>query len=319
MAMSQIHSRRSQSRWGQICRPVRPSRLLRVPASGISALTNHCLIARRSAEPLHQARVAIRRLRSALSLFEPVVTDKEYKRLKRRLRDVSHQFGEARDLDVYIAHIRGADVNKGGQLPAFAIEARRASPSRARARLWARDQYTSVEALSPIYARPRRLDSGRPMAYFGRAGEQTARDQNIEEFAACAFKRRRRKLKRHGRHLERLSPEERHRIRIEAKKLRYASEFFSELFAGRKHRKRYRAFIAALGDLKARLGDLNDIQNEQEIAAELISHKATSASRSRARHAAARHLGDQNKRNAAVLISACEAHQRFLDARPFWR
>ena len=56
-----------------------------------------------------------------------------------------------------------------------------------------------------------------------------------------------------------------------AKKLRYASEFFSELFAGRKHRKRYQAFIAALGDLQARLGDLNDIPNEHDIAAELAS------------------------------------------------
>ncbi len=56
------------------------------------------------AEPLHQARVALRRLRSALSLFEVVVTDKKYMRLKRRLRDVSRQLGEARNLDVYLAN-----------------------------------------------------------------------------------------------------------------------------------------------------------------------------------------------------------------------
>jgi inorganic triphosphatase YgiF len=84
-------------------------------------LNEPLLIARRSAEPLHQARVAIRRLRSALSLFEPVVTDQKYKRLKRRLRDVSHQFGEARNLDVYIAHTTVPDVDKGGQLPPFAL------------------------------------------------------------------------------------------------------------------------------------------------------------------------------------------------------
>ena len=50
-------------------------------------LNEPLLIASRSAEPLHLARVAVRRLRSALSLFEAMVTDQEYKRLKRRLRE----------------------------------------------------------------------------------------------------------------------------------------------------------------------------------------------------------------------------------------
>ena len=281
-------------------------------------LNEPLLIARRSAEPLHQARVAIRRLRSALSLFEPVVTDPKYKRLRRRLRDVSHQFGEARNLDVYIAETTAPDVDKNGQLLPFAMKPvglAQAERERAYERLINTLQSKHFrqfmqELVAWIQAGPWRTSDEE---------SQTARDQNIENFAACVFKRRRRKLKQHGRHLERFSPEERHRIRIEAKKLRYASEFFSELFAGQKHRKRYRAFIAALGDLQARLGDLNDIQNEQNIAAELVSHNATSASRSRARHAAAGRLGDQNKRTAALLISACEAHQRFLDAKPFWR
>ena len=79
------------------------------------------LIASRSAEPLHQARVAIRRLRSALSLFEPIVTDNINQRLKRSLRDVSHQFGEARNLDVYITQIKVRDADEGGQLPPFAL------------------------------------------------------------------------------------------------------------------------------------------------------------------------------------------------------
>jgi hypothetical protein len=61
------------------------------------------------------------------------------------------------------------------------------------------------------------------------------------------------------------------------------------------------------------------IQNEQEIAAELVSHETTSVRRSRARHAAAGHLGGRDKRTTALLISACQAHQRFLDIKPFWK
>jgi inorganic triphosphatase YgiF len=277
------------------------------------------LIARRSAEPLHQARVAIRRLRSALSSFEPVVTDQKYERLKSRLCDVSHQLGEARNLDVYIAYAKVPDVDKGGQLPPLTLKPvgqAQAERERAYERVIntlqsKRFRHFMQDLVAWIQAGPWRT-SDKPES-------QTARDQNIEDYASYVLKRRRRKFKRHGRHLERLSPEERHRIRIEAKNLRYAAEFFSELFSGRKHRNRYQEFIAALGNLQARLGDLNDIQNEQKIAAELVSHKSISARRSPARHAAAGEFGNQDKRTTALLISACEAHQQFLDAKPFWK
>ena len=281
-------------------------------------LNEPLLIASRSAEPLHQARVAIRRLRSALSLFEPIVTDKVYKRLKRRLRDVSHQFGEARDLDVYIAHIEGRKVNKGGQLPAFELNPLGQAQAE-RERAYGRVIHTLqskrfrqlMQDLVDWIQAGRWCTSDEPE-------RESVRDQNVEEFAACALDRRRRKLKRHGRHLKRHSPEERHRIRIEAKKLRYACEFFSGLLAGRKQRKRYEAFITALGDLQARLGDLNDIQSGNEIAAELTSRQVTPARRSRAKPRTSHHLSGRDKRKAALLNSACEAYQCFSDAEPFF-
>ena len=115
-----------------------------------------------------------------------------------------------------------------------------------------------------------------------------------------------------ARRLERLSPEERHRIRIEAKKLRYAAEFFSQLFVVRKHRQRYRVFIAALGDLGLQLATSMISRTSRKL-------RQSSVRRSRARRAAVGRLGDQNERAAALLIAACEAHQRVLDAKLFWR
>jgi triphosphatase len=281
-------------------------------------LNEPLLIARRSAEPLHQARVAIRRLRSALSVFEPVVTDQEYKRLKRRLRDVSHQFGEARDLDVYIAHIARGDVNKGGRIRPLALDPLgQAQAERERA-------YGRV--INTLQSKRFRQFMQNLLAWI-QAGRwctsdeperRNARDQNVEAFAARVLDRRRRKLKRHGRHLERHSPEERHRIRIEAKKLRYACEFFSSLSADRKHRKRYEAFTAALGDLQARLGDLNDIQSGNEIAADLASRQATPARKSRAKPRTSHHLSGRGKRKTALLSSACKAYQFFSDTEPFF-
>jgi len=129
-----------------------------------------------------------------------------------------------------------------------------------------------------FYAGPCRLDSGRPWRTSDKPESQTARDQNIEDYASYVLKRRRRKFKRHGRHLERLSPEERHRIRIEAKKLRYAAEFFSELFPV-ENTQPIQEFIAALGNLQARLATSMTFRRA-ENRAELVSHKSISARRS---------------------------------------
>ena len=53
-------------------------------------------------EGVHQARVAIRRLRSALSLFEDYVGIVPALRFRERLRDVGKALGEARDWDVFV-------------------------------------------------------------------------------------------------------------------------------------------------------------------------------------------------------------------------
>src|SRR6202008_1354991 len=61
-------------------------------------------------------------------------------------------------------------------------------------------------------------------------------------FAAFALKERRRKLLKDGRHLAALSDPERHQVRIDAKKLRYAAEGFQCLYS----RKGTAKFIKAL-------------------------------------------------------------------------
>jgi triphosphatase len=278
-------------------------------------LNEPILIASRSAEPLHLARVAMRRLRSALSLFKPVVADKEYERFKRGLRDLSHKLGEARDLDVYIARSTVSNAREHGSLPPFALErSERAQAERDR---------TYQRVISALQSKRFRLLMHSFVAWIEdgpwRAGDepkrQAGRDQTLLDFAAHVLDRCWRKLKHGGRHLDRLSSEERHRIRIDAKKLRYASEFLSSLMADPKHRKRHRVFIAALECLQTRLGDLNDVQTEREIAARL----APAARGSAAVRAAAGHLDEHKERIAALLGLASKAHRQLLDARPFWQ
>lgn len=69
--------------------------------------------------------------------------------------------------------------------------------------------------------------------------------------------------------------EERHAVRIEAKKLRYAAEFFGSLYAAGAAA----AYIAALRDLQDTLGVLNDAAQTERLVREAASAHAEQADR----------------------------------------
>jgi inorganic triphosphatase YgiF len=68
------------------------------------------------ADALHQVRVALRQLRSALTIFAPVLADERIARLRDELKWLSSTLNDARDLDVLIARMP--------QPPAALVEAR---------------------------------------------------------------------------------------------------------------------------------------------------------------------------------------------------
>ncbi|MGO7092975.1 CHAD domain-containing protein, partial [Rhizobium leguminosarum] len=61
-------------------------------------------------EALHQARVALRRLRSAFSLFKPLLMGDEPKRIQEELRWLAGVLGEARNLDVLLMKAKDSDL-----------------------------------------------------------------------------------------------------------------------------------------------------------------------------------------------------------------
>jgi hypothetical protein len=55
-------------------------------------------------------------------------------------------------------------------------------------------------------------------------------------------------------------------------KIRYAAEFFDELFPGKKVVKRQKKFTSALKQLQDGLGDLNDIAVDERLIASVAPH-----------------------------------------------
>ncbi len=103
-----------------------------------------------------------------------------------------------------------------------------------------------------------------------------------------------------GKHLEELDPPRRHRLRIQAKKLRYAAEFFAGAFSGKKASRRREDFVTAR-QLQDALGDLNDIAVHEQLSRRLVAGRLPTASgggRARKAFAAGRLSGREEARIA---------------------
>jgi CHAD domain-containing protein len=149
---------------------------------------------------------------------------------------------------------------------------------------------------------------------------QALREQPISVTAVAQLKKRWKKILKNGARLDELDPQRRHRLRIQAKKLRYASEFFAGVFPGKKAARRQQDFLAGLEKLQDALGELNDIavhENLTERIADAPDGKRR-AGRTRKAFAAGRLSGREEARIASVLKDAKRAYDAFAEAKPFW-
>lgn len=245
-------------------------------------LNEALLLADRSGEALHQARVALRRLRSAHAVFAPLLRDPQSARLALAVRRLSRVLGAARDLDV--VWTAGDDAVR----ELLAVRRERAWKAVGSAIGSAAVRHLFIDLVE--------------WAQFGdwrlAPGTEELRQMPLRRFAAAALDRRLRQVRRHGHHLPDLPDEARHALRKDAKKLRYAAEFFGSLYAAGSAKKRRRRFLAALEPLQDHLGRLNDQAVEQALLG-----------------AAAR---DHAAEHARLLAAASHARHELLNCEPFW-
>lgn len=262
-------------------------------------------------EGVHQMRVALRRLRSALRVFRPILPPDQYQWLDEETRWLTQSLGDARDLDVFEDEIVGPVAAAFPGEPAFAVLLARLAARRRRARAAAREAIGSGRFTRLL------LDIRAWMA------ARAWRNQPVSETASRLFQpitglatpllsARFKKVRKSGRRFAELTPAERHKLRIAVKKLRYATDFFSSLYG----RKRVRAFISALQKLQDGLGYMNDVT----VARTLIERLETEAGAAApaVRQAGAILLG-WHTRAAAEAAGALEDEiERLLDGKPFW-
>lgn len=190
------------------------------------------------AEALHQGRVAMRRLRSAFSLFKPAIEDVEFQHLRHELRWFTSQLGDARNLDVYLN--RDLDDEERSKL----MEDR----DRAYVRV--------ADAMNSQRFRRLLVDIvGWTAIGSWRSAKQASRP--ITAFANLRLDRLWRTIEGAGHHVAAMDETTRHGLRIQVKKIRYAIEFLEGLYP--QSRQEEKAFGKAVEDLQEELGRLNDL------------------------------------------------------------
>jgi triphosphatase len=266
-------------------------------SEGFQAIANACvhhfrlnqsiMFRAENAEALHQARVALRRLRSALSIFHHMLADDCFDHIQSELRWIAGELDTARDIDVLLASIHDEGARKTLQLAhSLAYAGARGALISPRLRILMLDLVEWITIGKWLTA----------------PADRTLIERPIGAFAIDALDRCRRGIKRRGRRLARLDDRERHRLRIKVKKLRYSADFFDLLFSGKKASRHSKAFRGALETLQDVLGDLHDRTTGAALLAKFGIANAN----------------DHKPSRKAMLERAAENYKLLVDTKRFW-
>ena len=261
------------------------------------------VIASDDPEFVHQMRVAIRRLRSALRVFRGIIGKDFLDDVTPGLRWLGRMLGEARDWDVFHGETLPPLVTAYGDKAVARHISDAVKQHRDRARTAMREALESGRYARVIFGVWRwiaEVDTAPPVA---------EPPVTLMDFASRAVRRRHKRVLDQARRLGSLSELERHGLRLATKQLRYAVEFFSPLFpaASVMH------YLRQLEKIQSTLGAANDAANALRMIAAVETPTAFAAfSRGWFLGRAENHL----ERSCAVFARLRRAPQLW-DDKPF--
>jgi triphosphatase len=274
-------------------------------------LRNEAAVLSAQPEGVHQMRVAVRRIRSALSSLKKMLPAEDRGWVDDELGWLSGALGPARNIDVFASDLlqsarAGLPEEPGWDDLAATLD---------RLRRGAYDRITEA-ILSERYtaAMLRLLHWFEACGWRGHATSQETLflSSPIGKVAPRLLDRRRRRVGRRSRGFVRLTPRERHKLRIAAKKLRYTIELFGSLF----NKKSLQKYVSELKRLQDDLGYANDVRVAHEFVTELFSQ---TQSQCRAGHAWVMVLEWHDQILARRERKLRRHLRRLNDAAPFWR
>ncbi|MGZ9709432.1 CYTH and CHAD domain-containing protein [Glaciimonas sp. GNP009] len=207
------------------------------------------------AESVHQMRVGVRRLRSALVIFRDQLAEPEF--LLEECKWLGRHLGSARDWEVFAGPtLAAATFGFNGPRTVMPLQKKAADFAK-------KSRSNAVKVLnSSRYARLILIlgacihDANQQLGKKSDTATSLLERANapLRPFATAQLRRYQKKLRQRGKGLSAIDATERHKLRIAAKKMRYGLAFFSSLYSAKK----IKTYLAALSVLQDTLGELND-------------------------------------------------------------
>jgi len=265
-----------------------------------AVLAQHDGTCRGDPEALHQIRIALTHLRTAIRFFSPMVDDALRPTVWTELKWLNGQLGMVRDLDVAIERIVAAT---GDELSVIA-----------ELQSWTEKRAESHRLLTRALqsARYRRLIE-QASGWIARGPWSTSRSKeavrlratSLAEHAAGRLAEWEKKLLKRSRKLDKLDVETRHRLRILNKRLTYSIESLEDLFSEKSLAKQ-KATLKQLRKAQRSLGQLNDDARGRTLAKSLNGAGSVPG------------LHFLDRRDAKKLLrTASTAYRKLGKAKPF--
>jgi CHAD domain-containing protein len=264
-------------------------------------------------EGVHQMRIGVRRMRSVLGLCRRMLPRDACDALRKELRDLTSVLGAARDIDVLLEEVLGPIRERAtgeGAVAELCAEAERLREERyVQLRQWIdSEQYTRLMLELDLWIASRGWRD-QPLSPEAARLFQPARD-----VGRWLLQRRYKKVRKLGRGLETASDAQRHALRVEIKKLRYAAEFLAGAFPDGGAR----AYAKNASRAQDALGRLQDLVQARELMGLLAWRLG--AVEDHSVHAAVGFVLGWSAHGADGMVDASErAWKRLRKAPRFWR
>jgi len=251
-------------------------------------------------EALHQIRIALTHLRTAIRFFSPMVDDGQRPAVWAELKWLNSELGMVRDLDVAIERVI---AESGGELDVIAElqhwDEKRAESHRLLARALQSARYRRLVEQTSAW-----IESG---PWSTRRSKEAVRLRRcpLADHATARLTEWEETLLRKARKLRKLDVEKRHKLRLLNKRMTYSVESLADLFADESLTKQ-KSILKQLKKAQKSLGQLNDDARGQTLAASL--NEAVP-------EAGIRFL--DRKREKKLLRAASKAYRKLDKAKPF--
>ncbi len=224
---------------------------------------NHAATCKGDPEALHQMRVALTHLRTAIRFFSPMVHDTLRDEIRDELKWLNGELGAVRDLDVAVDRLKALDSRQPQAATALASwDEKRDEGHRNLARMLNSVRYRWLIDQTSCW-----IESG---PWSTTKGKQATRERAapIGPYSAARLAEWEHKLLKKSSKLSKMGTKKRHRLRLFNKRLTYSINSLEDLFTDKSFSKQKTA-LKHLSKAQRSLGKLNDGARGNEIAAEL--------------------------------------------------